>query len=239
MTLDKIARRSLPDEVYSQLLGELVDGTRGPGATLPSERALAEVLGVSRPAVREALQRMAHAGLVEVRQGGSTTVSDFRRTGGLDLLAHLLQPGGVLDVRVARSILEARQSVGPTVAALAARRAPAGAAADLALRVQAIREDVDPVGRQIRALEFWEYLVDAADSIAFRLMFNSLRAAYEPALEALAVLMAAEVDRVELYDDLAAAVAAGDEELARRTADDLLSFATRALLGALEQLGPA
>ena len=41
-----------------------------PGESLPSERRLAEVLGVSRPAVREALKRVAAAGLVEVRPGG-------------------------------------------------------------------------------------------------------------------------------------------------------------------------
>src|SRR3712207_7775641 len=42
-------------------------------------------------------------------------------------------------------------------------------------------------------------VVDAADSLVFRLMFNSLRAAYEPALEALAPVMAAEVGQVAAY----------------------------------------
>ena len=45
-------------------------------------------------------------------------------------------------------------------------------------------------------------------------MFNSLRAAYEPTLDALATLMAEEVDQVERYAALADAVAAGDADLA-------------------------
>ena len=53
-----------------------------PGEALPSERRLAEVLGVSRPAVREALQRMTQTRLLEVRHGGATTVRDFRSTPG-------------------------------------------------------------------------------------------------------------------------------------------------------------
>ncbi|GAA1368394.1 FadR/GntR family transcriptional regulator [Catellatospora chokoriensis] len=234
MTFAKIERRSLPGEVYDRVLGELVAGSLTPGQALPSERALAEALGVSRPAVREALQRMAHAGLVKVRQGGATTVSDFRRTGGLDILGHLLLPGGDLDLAVARSILEARLAIGPVVAGLAAERH--GHATALPAAVTAIETDTDPVGRQRQALAFWELVVDAADSVAFRLMFNSLRAAYEPALVALSTVMADEVDRVDAYRALAAAITEGDADTARRLAHDLLNHATQTLLHALDLL---
>ncbi len=117
MPLQPVNRRSVPDEVFDQVLAEVVDGGIEAGEALPSERRLAEVLGVSRPAVREALQRMAQTRLVEVRQGGSTTVRDFRRYAGLDLLPRLLVRRGDLDPAVARSILEARLVVGPGVAA--------------------------------------------------------------------------------------------------------------------------
>ena len=82
MAFQSVTRRSVPDEVFDQVLGEVVDGGIGAGESLPSERRLAEVLGVSRPAVREALQRMAATRLVEVRHGGATTVRDFRRYAG-------------------------------------------------------------------------------------------------------------------------------------------------------------
>src|SRR6476620_9895203 len=118
MPLQPVRRRSVPDEVFEQLALEVVGGSLGPGEPLPSERRLAELLGVSRPAVREALQRLSHAGLVEVRQGDTTTVRDFRRLGGMDLLPRLLVVGGQLDLKVARSILEARLYVGPKIAEL-------------------------------------------------------------------------------------------------------------------------
>src|SRR5664279_5763580 len=98
MALQRVERRSVPDEVFDQIVAEVVAGDLGPGESLPSERRLAEVLGVSRPAVREALQRVAHAGLVDVRQGDATTVRDFRRSGGLDLLPRLLFSRGELDL---------------------------------------------------------------------------------------------------------------------------------------------
>ena len=237
MPLTPVARRSVPDEVYDQLLGELLDGGLAPGETLPSERRLAEVLGVSRPAVREAMQRLAHAGYVDVRQGDATTVRDFRRLGGLDLLPRLLLARGGLDLAVARSILEARAHVGPTIAELAAERGGGSVVADLEATVQALSDDADPVRRQHVALAFWDHLVEAADSITLRLMFNSMRVAYLPLVEALAPLMAAEVDRVEAYAALTQAVGAGDGEQARARAAELLGAATSSLLEAIDRVG--
>jgi DNA-binding FadR family transcriptional regulator len=236
MALHPVARRSVPDAVFDQILDDVVSGEFAPGEALPSERRLAEVLGVSRPAVREALQRMAQAGLVEVRQGDATTVRDYRRHASLDLLPRLLLPRGELDPRVARSILEARLHIGPKVAALAAERAGSGIGTPLRDCVDALEADADPVARQRYALTFWDHVVDGADSIAFRLMFNSLRAAYEPALAALATVMSAEVDRIDNYRTLADAIVVGDPEAARRAAEDLLAPATGALHAVIRQL---
>ncbi|MGH3646521.1 MAG: FadR/GntR family transcriptional regulator [Micromonosporaceae bacterium] len=239
MALQPVNRRSVPDEVFDQILSDVVRGELAAGASLPSERRLAEVLGVSRPTVREALQRIAHAGLVEVRQGGATTVRDFRRHAGLELLPRLLLPLGELDLSVARSILEARLYIGPQVAALAAERAGAALAEPLEDSVAALRADDDPVYQQRHALGFWDHIVDGADSITFRLMFNSLRAAYEPLLGALATVMAAEVGRTEAYQRLADTIVAGDSAAARTAAEELLSPATSALLSAIRRIEEA
>lgn len=239
MPLSPVARRSVTDDVYDQILSEVIDGELAPGASLPSERQLAEVLGVSRPVVREALKRMTHAGLVEIRQGGATTVRDFRRTAALDLLPRLLVHDGELDLAVARSILEARLAVGPEIAALAATRGTPDLTERLTAAVAALAAATDPVAMQLHALDFWEHLVDGADSVVFRLMYNSLRAAYEPAVEALAPLLEEEVSRLDGYQQILAAVAAGDAALARRRATDLLAPATATLLAALAQLESA
>src|SRR5215467_10108886 len=122
MALQAVNRRSVPEHVFEQILTDVLSGEMRPGDALPSERRLAEVLGVSRPAVREALKRVSAAGLVEVRQGDATTVRDFRRHAGLDLLPRLLMREGELDLAVVRSILEARLHNGPKTAELAAQR---------------------------------------------------------------------------------------------------------------------
>ncbi|WP_028637893.1 FadR/GntR family transcriptional regulator [Nocardioides sp. URHA0032] len=236
MPLQPVTRRSVPDEVFDQVLSEVVDGGIAAGDPLPSERRLAEVLGVSRPAVREALQRLAQTRLLDVRHGGATTVRDFRRYAGLDLLPRLLVRGGDLDTAVVRSVLEARLVVGPGVAALAAGRGGPALEATLTETLDALAATDDDIERQLRALAFWDHVVDAADSLVFRLMFNSLRAAYEPALEALAPVMAEEVGQVGAYRVLTAAIGAGDPDTARVAADRVLRPATTSILSALSAL---
>jgi DNA-binding FadR family transcriptional regulator len=226
----------VPEDVFEQIVADVLSGEMRPGETLPSERRLAEVLGVSRPAIREALKRLTAAGLVEIRQGDATTVRDFRRHAGLDLLPRLLMRAGELDLSVVRSILETRLHNGPKVAELAARRHTADLAALLDDAVQKLADADDPVEQQRLALTFWDHVVDGADSIAFRLMYNTLRATYEPALDALAMVMADEVGRPEAYRALADAITAGDPDRATKAEEDLLGPATAALLTAIDTL---
>lgn len=239
MALKPVARRLVPDEVFDQILSEVVEGEIAAGESLPSERRLAEVLGVSRPAVREALSRMAQARLVDVRHGGATTVREFRRAAGLDLLPRLLVRNGDLDVAVARSILEARLAIAPEVASLAGERGTDTLPEALDDAIASLEAAEDPVARQRAALTFWDHVVDAADSVVFRLMFNSLRAAYEPAIEALAVLMEAEVSQIDAYRAVRDAVAAHDPGAARAAAENLLRPATHGLISAIHDLEEA
>ncbi len=67
-------RSLLREDVFGRLRDAIVDGTLAPGEQL-RDLELADWLGVSRTPVREALLRLADAGLVESRPGRSTSVS--------------------------------------------------------------------------------------------------------------------------------------------------------------------
>jgi DNA-binding FadR family transcriptional regulator len=144
--------------------------------------------------------------------------------------------GDELDLAVVRSILEARLHNGPKVAELAAARRPDDLLARLEQSISDLQADADPVGQQRHALGFWDHIVDGADSIVFRLMFNTLRAAYEPALPALAVMMSAEVGNIAAYRTLARAVEDGDPPAAEAAARRLLEPATHTLITALDAM---
>jgi DNA-binding FadR family transcriptional regulator len=234
MALQPVIRRSVPEEVFEQIAADVLSGEMQPGEALPSERRLAEVLGVSRPAVREGLKRLSAAGLVEVRHGDVTTVRDFRRHAGLDLLPQLLFRNGELDISVVRSVLEARLRIGPKVVELAAERRGPQLAELLGDSLRAMAAEEDPVEWQRQVLKFWDHVVDSTGSIVFRLMYNAFRAAYEPALAAMASAIAVEVKRPDGYRRLADAICSGDSVGAKEAAHDLLEHANTTLMAALD-----
>jgi GntR family negative regulator for fad regulon and positive regulator of fabA len=74
------------------LVSAILHGDFSPGATLPAERELAVQIGVTRPTLREALQRLARDGWLTIQQGKPTVVNDFWREGGLGVLSALAHP---------------------------------------------------------------------------------------------------------------------------------------------------
>lgn len=109
---DVVARRSAPlvlarrlrlsDQLYGQILEQIVSGRLSEGARLPSETEICKSFGVSRPVVRQALQRLRADGLVQARQGSGTYV----QARPAERLADFVDPGAVsallrcLEVRV-------------------------------------------------------------------------------------------------------------------------------------------
>lgn len=69
MKLQAVSNRKLYIQIADQIRDQILAGAVEPGRQLPSERDLAQNLGVSRPTVREALIALEVAGLVEVRVG--------------------------------------------------------------------------------------------------------------------------------------------------------------------------
>ena len=69
-----VERPRLSDAVYGQLLHEIMVGQFTAGDRLPPENQLAQRFAVSRPVVREALQRLHSDGVVISRQGSGTYV---------------------------------------------------------------------------------------------------------------------------------------------------------------------
>lgn len=110
--------------VEQHLIDKILNGAYPPGATLPGERQLARALGVARPALREALQRMARDGWLTIHQGRATRVNDYWRDGNLNVLAGILHHEGALSSDLVTALLEVRAAFAPAYARLAIARAP-------------------------------------------------------------------------------------------------------------------
>lgn len=100
--------RRLSDDIVEQLETLIAEGTFKAGERLPAERVLAEQFGVSRPSLREALQKLVARGLLISRQGGGNYVTDALGKGITDPLLALLesQPSAHRDLLEFRWVLE-------------------------------------------------------------------------------------------------------------------------------------
>lgn len=243
MGLERIAKKTLSDEVYDQLSGEIVEGRFGPGVSLPAERQLCETLGVNRGAIREALKRLSQAGLVSISQGGGTKVLDYRRSAGLDLVGRMLvRRDGTVNLEVARSVMEMRAALAPDVARLCAKRAEPAVVAEVRTLVDAMaKADAtnDLPALQDHSLRFWDALVRGCGNLAYELSFNSLREIYDQLREVLVHVMADEIRDVRSHRSVADAIARGDDLVARHVAASLMEQGTRRVLELLAALGDA
>jgi len=114
-----------------QLVTALLDGTYPPGSTLPNERALAQQLGVTRPTLREVLQRLSREGWIKIQHGKPSRVRDYWTKGGLSLLGTLAEHARFIPDNAIRHLLEIRVLFMPAAAAQAVKAAPEEMAACL------------------------------------------------------------------------------------------------------------
>jgi len=63
----KISPKKISDEIVEQFKDMLSKGELKPGEELPSERDLAQQIGVSRPPLREALNALQAMGFIEIK----------------------------------------------------------------------------------------------------------------------------------------------------------------------------
>lgn len=122
------------------LITSILDGKYPPGATLPNERRLAEQLGITRPTLRETMQRLAGEGWLKIHHGKSTVVNDYWQHGGLGLLSTLARYGDYLPNGFVTHLLEVRLTMLPPVAAQAAAHQPS-IMADYLSQAESLSED--------------------------------------------------------------------------------------------------
>jgi GntR family negative regulator for fad regulon and positive regulator of fabA len=109
----------------TRLLAAILDGRFPVNSALPGERDLAGQLGVTRPTLREALQRLARDGWVEIQHGKPTRVRDYWHEGNLAVLATIAQAPARPAADFVGHLLEVRALLAPAYTRQALERASA------------------------------------------------------------------------------------------------------------------
>lgn len=169
-------RQTLADQLYGQILEQIVSGLLRQGEKLPSENQFCQAFEVSRPVVREALRKLREDGLVEARRG----VGYFLRR---------RPPRGLIEYATADSVpgllraMEARITVESQTARLAAQRAgprdmarieDAMLRLEVAMRRREVASDAD--------LDFHLAIATASGNEIFVTMLNAIHDQMERAI---------------------------------------------------------
>lgn len=169
----KVVRTSrLYEQIVQQIEESVVNGTLKPGDQLPAERDLAQRLGVSRTAVREAVKTLREKGLVEAYSGRGTFITNGTSQAArqsFDLMVKIGQQEGSPHLAELRLILE------PGIAALAAERVKED---DLAAMRDAVavmeRSQKDPQSYIEADLDFHLALAEAAGNPLILSLIDSI-----------------------------------------------------------------
>ncbi|WP_136608296.1 FadR/GntR family transcriptional regulator [Paenibacillus dokdonensis] len=104
MTLQRPTKRTLVEQIVSQLEQLIENGTWPVGERIPAEPELVKELGVSRNTIREAVHALIHAGMLRTRQGDGTYVCSSSSL--TPVLARRLERSKLSETLEVRSALE-------------------------------------------------------------------------------------------------------------------------------------
>lgn len=119
MSFQPIKIKRIYEEIVEQLKEMISAGELKHGEKLPSERELAESLGVSRASVREALTALEAIGILDSRPGEGTFVRETSVSATFAPLAMVLE----MEQNSMSQLMEVRRVLETEIAALAVQRA--------------------------------------------------------------------------------------------------------------------
>jgi DNA-binding GntR family transcriptional regulator len=183
----------LGDEVYAFLGEAILDGRLGAGERL-RDQELAERLGVSRTPVREALQRLERAGLVEVAPNRYTRVSVPNQRVHADTHEFFIYLMG-------SALRIALQRCGDDALAHALEHADA---------IVAASRDDDHPAIMTASSRFFEHVIEDTDNIAFRRVMREAELAIRRNLAGWHPYVECPVQRTAAYVEFRDAVSRRD-----------------------------
>lgn len=115
----EVERRTVAQSIVEQVKELILQGRLNSGQKLPSERELAEQLGVGRSSVREATSAMLAMGIIEIRPGeGAYVRPDFPQS-----MLDCVEWSALMLNQDSSDLFEARVAIETSTAGLAASRA--------------------------------------------------------------------------------------------------------------------
>jgi GntR family transcriptional repressor for pyruvate dehydrogenase complex len=226
-----VQSRKLSDDIMEQLEAMILDGRLLAGQKLLSERTLAEQFAVSRPSVREAIQKLENKNLVERKQGGGTFVKPRLKELITEPLLLLLSDKPEMQF----DLLEFRHALEGMAAYYAALRGQPEDYQALESALEALPDDSTDKSQQAIALvNFYLTMANAAHNMVLQHVMRSLQSMLQDNIQRNLEVLAKHSDAAQNINsqrrNIVKAILAGDPEQARKASNEHLAYIEDTLL---------
>jgi len=215
-------------EISNYILEGIIDGTIKKGDRIPTERELSERLGIGRSTLREAIKVIAMMGLLEVRTGQGTFVTE----GNSDFYAAPLAWGIIIAEKSIAELVEARLLLEGEAVYLATIRASEQELQAIENSMIAMREASE--GGDISAfmkedLAFHISIANAAHNAVILQTLKAIRNLLEMWIEKVLVNMSAVKLTLAEHEVVYRGIVSKDPDSAREGMRNHLDFASKRL----------
>lgn len=193
-----VKKETLSQKIITEIKSLIDSGQLTPGMKLPSEREFSQMLGVSRPSLREALKVLSVLGIIEHRHGKGTYLTTEHDNWPIEPLSIFfsIKKGALID------IYEARQGLERTANSLAAKRRTQEDLDSMTEAINKMRKAIDDTAK------FFKYDIDfhiaIVSSTRNPVLIDLLKKIYKIHFETRDVLYStAENYEINTKDDLA------------------------------------
>ena len=230
---ERVKHRKISDVIMQQLESMILEGSFTAGQKLPPERELAAQFDVSRPTIREAIQKLAARGVLSSRHGGGTYVSDQLGSAFMDPLQDLLSSHEefLYDQLEFRNALEGSASYYAALRSTDTDKAKLTACFE---QLQQANQAQDFVREAALDVEFHMIIAEASHNVMLLHTLRSLHAVLAKSISTnLRNLFSKKAARslvMEQHQTLYHAIMSGDAEAARTAAHAHLVFVEENLL---------
>lgn len=230
MAIQKASRSTLVGQVTAQIEEMIESGQWKIGDKIPAEPELMDMFAVSRNTLREGIQSLVHAGLLETRQGIGTTV---KANSNLALtLAKKIRQSDLLEA------LEVRLGFEREAAQLAAERRTTENLQQMEICLndcQKAAQTKDPFQFAQADIAFHKAIAQATHNKMFIELYEHITDALQSSIDGIMRLKNPVNFENEIHLDLFQAIQAGDPQLALASVNHYLNHARESLLLMMSQ----
>jgi len=230
MAYSKINQPKISDVIVVQLEQMILEGSLQPGQKLPPERELAVQFEVSRPSLREAIQKLEAKGLLSRRQGGGTYVKEQLWQSLADPIVELMHN----DSESQYDLLEFRHATEGMMAYYAALRGNDADMQNIKNRINEVEAATNVEAKAAAIVRFYRAVAEASHNVAMlHLVLSLTPVLHKNVAQNLEILSKREEASTMANDHrrtLLAAIVLRDPDAAREASNEHLSYIEEIML---------